>query len=44
MKQRPATLTFIDNLKNETELDDVEEIRNVMNDREDWRKKLNQVE
>ena len=30
--------TFIDNLKNYTELDDVEEIRNVMSDREYWRK------
>ena len=30
-------ITFIDNLKNDTELD-VEEIRNVMRDREDWRK------
>ena len=32
------SITFIDNLKNDTELDDVEEIRNVMSDREDWRK------
>ena len=31
-------ITFIDNLKNDTELDDVEEIRNVMSDRENWRK------
>ena len=31
-------ITFIDNLKNDTELDDVEEIRNVMSDREVWRK------
>ena len=30
-------ITFIENLKNDTELDDVEEIRNVMSDREDWR-------
>ena len=34
---RPLII-FIDNLKNDTELDDVEEIRNVMSDREDWRK------
>ena len=33
-----ATITFIDNLKNDTELDDVKEIRNFMIDREDWRK------
>ena len=31
-------ITFIDNLKNDTELDNVEEICNVMSDREDWRK------
>ena len=31
-------ITFIDNLKNDTELEDVEEIRNIMSDREDWRK------
>ena len=31
-------ITCIDNLKNYTELDDVEEIRNFMSDREDWRK------
>ena len=32
------SITFIDNLKNDTELDDVEEIRNVISDRENWRK------
>ena len=31
-------ITCIDNLKNDTELDDVEEIRDVMSDREDRRK------
>ena len=31
-------IKFIDNLKNDTELNDVEEIRNVMSERENWRK------
>ena len=31
-------ITFIDKLKNDTELDDVEEIRNVMSERDDWKK------
>ena len=31
-------ITFIDNSKNNTDSDDVEEIRNVMSDRENWRK------
>ena len=31
-------IIFIDNLKNDMEFDDVEEIRNVMSDRENWRK------
>ena len=30
---------YIDNLKKDKELGDVEEIRNVMSDRENWRKK-----
>ena len=31
-------ITFMDNLKNDMELDNVEEIRYVMSDREHWRK------